>query len=970
MGTTSTRTLLKQLPEPPFSVTRTSRIRSLVSLLSTSVLGSLLLQSGAVHGQRAAADDDPANLRCERVRPMDAEPLAVDRGAPGLAGLLRKLGTRASLLMIVAHPDDEDGGMLTYVSRGLGARVGMLTLTRGEGGQNVMSGDFNDALGLVRTRELLAADRYLAVDQMFGTEVDFGFSKTKEEAFSQWTHQRVLYDAVRAVRLYRPLVLTSVFVGGPTDGHGQHQVSGEMAQEVFTAAADPKVFPEMNLPVWAPLKVYARVPFAPIDARGMYDYATGKYIPARFYNYVTQKWSTEAPEATVTVPEGEMSPLLGMSYVQFARQGLALQKSQIGTGVRVPPAGKFDVGYTRYGTRTGVKSKEASFFDGVDITLPGIVTLAPSLGPVDRTKLQEDLGTVQRQVAALETEASSGRPASAAAPALRDVLQELDGLITRVTAITRLPERERSDLLHELRVKRVQANDALVMSLGLQVRAQVVGQSGGPMGDRAREGGDPLQPVAIPGDHLAVEVSLVNGGSEPLQAHDETPTETRGVIIRNRTTSPAANAKVLPGSTYKERIEADIRADAPFSRPYFTRTGLEQPFYDVREPALRNAPISPAALTVSQRIDWRGVSLHLEAIVTIEAAASTKDEAVAQPLQIVPPFSLALVPAVAILPESRKDLILDLKTSSAPADSVRSSLRLDLPKGWTASPFPATFEGAKGGDGSKLPITITPVGLGTKELSVSAVAEHGGKQYREGYQAVGYPGIVHDNSYRPATTRVRGIDIKVPPNLKIAYLPGTGDAVEETFAQMGVAASTVSVADIAAGRLAGYDALVMGVRAYAAHKDLPEVTAKVLAFARAGGSVVVQYNTAEYGGNNAPFSLSLGSAEKVVEETAAVRLLQPKSQVLSWPNHITEHDFDGWIEERGHGFMSEWDVSYAAVTEVHDAGQDPQRGGLLVAPVGKGAYVYCAYALYRQLPEGVPGAYRLLANMVSLGRKQ
>ncbi len=216
----------------------------------------------------ASHTDDPANLPGERVAPQAlADTLPIDHGAPALQQLLRKLRTRASLMLIVAHPDDEDGGMLTYDSRGLGARVAMLTLTRGEGGQNLMTADFDDALGLIRTQELLAADRYIGVDQFFGTEVDFGFSKTKEEAFAKWTHDRVLYDAVRAVRLYRPLVIASVFIGGVTDGHGQHQVSGEIAQEVFIAAADPKVFPEMGLPPWAPLKVYARVPFARIDRR-------------------------------------------------------------------------------------------------------------------------------------------------------------------------------------------------------------------------------------------------------------------------------------------------------------------------------------------------------------------------------------------------------------------------------------------------------------------------------------------------------------------------------------------------------------------------------------------------------------------------------------------------------------------------------------------------------------------------------
>ena len=303
----------------------------------------------------------------ERVSPQSpADDLPINHGAPALQQLLLKLRTRASLMLIVAHPDDEDGGMLTYESRGQGARVAMLTLTRGEGGQNLMSADFNDALGLIRTQELLAEDRFTGTDQFFGTEVDFGFSKTKEETLAQWTHDRVLYDAVRSIRLYRPLVLAAVFVGGPTDGHGQHQVSGEICQEAFLAAADPKVFPEMGLPPWAPLKVYARVPFSRVTPQGMFDYATGKTIPTRFHNYVTGKDSTTEPVATVQVPEGDpatitfpghpAAPALGMeglSYVQFARKGLALQKTQIGSNVRLAPSGPFNSGYTLMASRVG-----------------------------------------------------------------------------------------------------------------------------------------------------------------------------------------------------------------------------------------------------------------------------------------------------------------------------------------------------------------------------------------------------------------------------------------------------------------------------------------------------------------------------------------------------------------------------------------------------------------------------------------
>src|SRR5579875_3184241 len=371
--------------------------------LHATALAALSLVPVLPAAAQTAAFSDPANLRGERVQPKSGRELPIDGGqgnnALGLQQLLRKLNTRASLMLIVAHPDDEDGGMLTLYSRGLGARVATMTLTRGEGGQNAMTGDFEDALGLIRTQELLAADRYFGADQLFGTEVDFGFSKTKEEAFRKWTHERVLYDAVRAVRLYRPLVLAAVFIGGVTDGHGQHQVSGEIAQEVFKAAADPNVFPELTregiLP-WAPLKVYARVPSFAITSKGLFDYATNQYMEPTFTNYVTGQTSTTPPSPDVVIHEGQTDPLLTnaaanpddlsnpqadpnsrLSYVQFARIGLGLQRTQIGPGVRNAPSGTFDIAYHRYGSRlTDQPTQETSFFDGIDTSLEGIGTLS------------------------------------------------------------------------------------------------------------------------------------------------------------------------------------------------------------------------------------------------------------------------------------------------------------------------------------------------------------------------------------------------------------------------------------------------------------------------------------------------------------------------------------------------------------------------------------------------------------------
>src|ERR1700723_170165 len=296
--------------------------------------------SNSIAAQQAgntSAGDEPAPLALTDPSSV-AMPLPEDRGAAALEQSLRRLSTTASLMMIVAHPDDEDGALLTYLSRGLGVRCTLLTLTRGEGGQNAMSGESYDALGLIRTHELLKAGEKLGVKQLWGTEIDFGFSKTQEESFARWGHERVLYDAVLAVRRERPQVIVSTFVGGITDGHGHHQVSGEIAQEAFKAAADPKVFPEQlwtgkdgdGLQPWQPLAVYSMVPFAPVTDKGMFDYATGKWAPAKFKNYVTGEIVTGVPSSDVTIQVGSRDPVLGRSYAQIATQGWGQQKSQNG----------------------------------------------------------------------------------------------------------------------------------------------------------------------------------------------------------------------------------------------------------------------------------------------------------------------------------------------------------------------------------------------------------------------------------------------------------------------------------------------------------------------------------------------------------------------------------------------------------------------------------------------------------------
>ncbi len=917
----------------------------------------MAIAMGGVGGAFGQEMRDPANLAGERVRASVTEdPIPANKGALALEQSLIKLRTRASLLMIVAHPDDEDGGMLTYEARGHGVRTATLTLTRGEGGQNLMSGDFDDALGLVRTQELLAADRYLGVDQMFGTEVDFGFSKTKEEAFAKWTHERVLYDAVRAVRLYRPLVVTSVFEGGPTDGHGQHQVSGEMAQEVFTAAGDPKVFPEMGLEPWSPMKVYARVPFARVSNGQMYDYATNKSIPARFYNYVTKTWSTETPQANVVVHEGEPSAVLGMTYVQFARKGLALQKTQIGEGVRMAPAGAFDVNYHRYGSRVKTGDTEQSFFDGVDVSLEGIATLAPA----GETWLRPALKAIDDHAAAAARVFSVDAP-ERCAPELRDGLKGVDALIAKVEARS-LTKAEKTNVLHELRVKRVQFNDALVEALGLRVEARM--EPGSPNACSSD-----LTPDCI----AHVTTKVVNNGRLPVTVVADFLSPTGSGASKERTWAPET-AKVEPGKaleSFFERgwpsVNVEVEGAAPVTkdpttRPYFTRKNIEQPYYDVSDPALRLAPQTPSE-TFWVRANYDGVSLLMGQVVL---APKNKDNDVDQPMEVIPSLSVAIWPAAGIIPLTEKSFMVSVEARNDEQRGLSGTARLELPQGWTSEPRSAAFSFSHAGESKIFSFRVTPAALAQKSYTLKAVVETANGTTSEGFRAVGYRGLIPTNMYASATYRTRGVDVKVAPGLKVGYLPGTGDEVQASLENLGVHATTLTVNDIAGGRLSGYDVVVLGVRAYAANPGLAAANGRLLEFAKNGGVVIVQYNLGQF--DYGPYPYSLGSAEKVVDEGSPVELLMPENPVLSWPNRITAKDFDGWVEERGHGFMESWDPQYVAPLETHDPGQDPQKGGLLVAKTGKGAYVYVALALYRELPEGVPGAYRLFANLLSLGK--
>jgi LmbE family N-acetylglucosaminyl deacetylase len=924
-------------------------------VIATALVSILCTMQGQVTPSAITLDATP-----------NAQVLPEDRGAAGLTQTLRKLNSWASLMTIVAHPDDEDGGTLTYLSRGMGARTALLTLTRGEGGQNAISGETYDALGIMRTNELLRADEFYATTQYWGRVADYGFSKTIDEAFAQWGHDRVLYDAVRAVRVNRPLVVTSTFVGGITDGHGHHQVSGEMAQEVFKAAGDPTVFPDQiaaGLRPWSPLKVYSRVPFFSVTSKGMFDYATGKWAPARFYNYVTKEWSDSGPATNLEVPDGTYDPVLGRSYVQIARQGWGEQKSQNGGGFPTM-LGPASVGYHRYASLVKTTDTERSFFDGIDTSLTGIATLAHG----DTKFLKAALELVQRHVSTAMLGCSPAEPQKIA-PELREGYLETKALIDAVNA-SPLSTDDKQNVNYELGIKLVQFNTALTQALGLELNAVVTSKTSA---DRPPSFGltaDQTIPAATP--DMDLDVRLHVASAQPWSMGGKLQLTKTWLSNPDGETWPIERLGA-PGLDKDTTSSGDVifRVHVPqaasLTRPYFTRPNTEQPYYDIQDPRWLNQSFAPYPLAGWAEFNYDGVPLRLGQVVQVVRRIQGPGD-IYQPLVVVPRLSVSIQPGAGIVPLGVASFPLAVKLRNSSQENVDGELRLDLPPSWTAEPatFPFHF---KPNEDQMVSFTVHPAALAEQSYTLKAIARGGNIEYGEGYQTVGYTGLRPYNIYRPAMYRARGVDVKVARGLNVGYVMGPGDEVPAALESLGVHPHLLNAEEIATGDLSRFDVIMLGIRAYATRPELAANTRRILDYVQNGGTVIVQYNSSEYDHAYGPYPYVLGrSPEKVVDENAKVTLLEPNHPLFTWPNHITSEDFDGWVEERGHSFMESWNDHYAPLTVVHDPGQDPQRGGLLYAHYGKGTYIYAAYALYRQLPEAVPGAYRLLANLVSAGK--
>jgi LmbE family N-acetylglucosaminyl deacetylase len=937
-------------------------VGAVVLIALVAALAPARLTFGQAQGQRAAQApvvgdvlaNGPAMWLAHSEATVDATPLDIDRGAAGAWQALLKLRTRASLLLVEAHPDDEDGGMLTYHARGQGTRTAMLTMTRGEGGQNIMSEHFYDALGLVRTHELLAAGRYYGVKQYWATVTDFGFSKTREETLEKWGHERALADAVRVIRMTRPLVVVSTFVGGETDGHGHHAVAGQIAQEAFVAAGDPNMFPEQlrgrsHLRPWTPLKMYARLPGGGAT---------------RVYSHIEKKWLEGPLTANVEIPVGTYDPILGSSYLQIARRGWSLQKSQNGGG-GTPLGGPAATFYRRFASKVPSGERERSYFDGIDVSLAGIADLAQG---EHRDFLRQGLARVSALVEQAMSEFSATQP-ERIAPRLAEGLAQITALRREVESINRpMGLEQRFDVVEELSMKQRQFQQAIVAALGVSVNATV-----GPLEEQPARNFAALPTetfaYAAPGQEFGVKVRVHNPTATPLTLG--------GVWVRtaagewNVQPEVAGRESMLDaGQAIEPKFTVRVPENANPTRPYFHRPDNGRAYYDISDENYRSLSFGPYPLIAQVEFIYQGVPVGMEQVVQT-VRRQVGQGLVLNPLVVAPPISVQISPSAGVTPLGSRSLSLSAVVRAAAVAGAKGAIKLELPAGWRAEPASAPFSLERAGEEQSTSFEIFPDRLEEKSYQITAVAESGGKEYREGFVAAGYPGLRPYNLYQPATYRTTGVNVTMVTGLRVGYVMGTGDDVPESLENLGIKAEFLSPQDLATGDLRRFDLILLGVRAYAARPELAANNSRLLEYVRNGGVAVVQYNTAEYNRNYGPYPYNMANGtERVSDETSPVNFIDTQSPVLTWPNVITARDFAGWMDERGRGFLRSWDPQYQAPLETHDPGQAPQRGGLLYARHGRGLYVYTALAFYRQLPEGVPGAYRLMANLLSLPRNR
>jgi LmbE family N-acetylglucosaminyl deacetylase len=847
--------------------------------------------------------------------PGTALPPPSTGGLSALDSMVAKLTTHRRVLVVAAHPDDEDTALLTLVARGMGGESAYLSLSRGDGGQNLIGDELGPGLGLIRTQELNAARNLDGARQYFTRAYDFGYSRSVEETLKSWPREEVLKDAVRIVRRFRPQVILHVFSGTPRDGHGQHQESALIARDAFTAAGDPAAFPDLaaeGLTPWHPATLY----------RG-----------TRFF---------DREASTVILPTGGIEPLSGRSFYQIAVASRSLQRSQ-STGA-IQPLGQND---TRAAWEAGAGGPETKdLFGAVDTRLTAIAAEVADEGR--RHRIEERLRTVQKLAEETRRQLNPGNLGAAVAP-LSAALEELRA----ARALAAEPKERPPSVLMLLDEKIAAAQSALAAAAGIAIDA---------LADRE---------TAVPGESVQISVSVWNAGSQPVDA--------AGVELVSadawRVPPPETAARKLEAGKLEEwKLAAGPPADAPPTVPYFLRRPLVGALYDWSDtpPSVRGEPFQPPPLIAAATVSIGGTRVRIEREVTFRF----RDEAfgeIRHSLRVVPKVEVSVEPGLIVFPAGRKEAPrLEVRIVSNAPSPVNGKIEVRVPAGWTTPPSPS-FALEKRGAAQTIELTLSPPAFPSPyrgEIPITAVLDDG-ERSGLAVRLVDYEHIRPSRLPQPSTVSLTVLDLRVPSLNRIGYVRGASDRVPEALIAIGMPVEVLSPRVLEHGDLSRYDAIVVGSRAYETDSSLVAGNSRLLAYVRAGGLLIVQYQQPPFtAGGFAPEKIEITRIDRVTDENAPVRMLESSHPIFTTPNRIGDSDWEGWVQERGLYFAHSWAPAYTPLLSMADPGDTEQRGSLLAATIGKGHYVYTGLAFFRQLPAGVPGAYRLFANLLAWKAKK
>ncbi len=853
-------------------------------------------------------------------------PLPAQRSFSGAAEIeqsLHKLNELGTLLHIAAHPDDERTAVLAYFARGRHMRAAYLSLTRGEGGQNLIGSEQGAQLGIIRTQELLAARQIDGAEQFFTRAIDFGFTRTADETLQKWGHDRILSDVVWVIRRYRPDVILLGFSGTPRDGHGQHQASAILGKEAFAAAADPKMFPEQlkYVEVWQAKRLAQAAGFGGFGlAVGGRSGRGGRGAPAPLPPGIV------APVAeTETGPDadtGSFNPILGYSYEELAVLSRSMHHSQ-GTGaMRRPGAGRSTF------VVTGGAPARDDLFDGIDTTwnrLPG--------GGSVKTILDEAIRNYE-----------PAHPEKA-----------IPALVKARPLIAAM-----SDPL--AKVKLTELDETIAQCAGLFVEAQA------------------RQFEAAPGATLNVTATVLNRSMAQVGFEGA---RVEGIWNEDAQAKPASLG-------YNQSANATfslvVPANQAYTQPYWLVKPATADVYRVDDQTLIGLPDTPPAARVRVQLTVDGAPIELVRPVHHRYADRALGERV-RPLAVVPAVALNLPQPVALFPDtSARPVQVSVQANVA---NAQGDLRLEVPAGWKAEPASQSFQTAVSGEQRVVTFQVTPP-AGEATASLRAIATVNGRDIASGIQVIAYPHFPPQALFPRSDIRLVRANIKVTAK-KIGYIMGAGDEMPDALRQLGLDVTLLSQSDLEQGDLGRFDAIVAGVRAYNVRADIRANQPRLLDYVKNGGTYVVQYQTGDSPDPNAPrgqqqppnpfnqqpappvttnlgpypFAVPGGNKYRITVEEAPLKFPHQDCPLLQYPNHINPSDFEGWVQERGLYFAARWDDHYQTVLSSQDPGEQPLEGGEIWTRYGKGVYIFSAYAWFRQLPAGVPGAYRLFANLLS-----